>query len=161
MEPEIVRDKRRVLEHLRTARKFMPYLHVDMSAHSVVQLLGSRDRAQRALTALVQDGKIHYLENCSPDAYQAYADVPPPPPVVEPACDCTQGPDYEGPCSWCDVHGQPSAAYRQGLNEGRRQEREAVRAELAELERQRSAVLGFLDAVNREAERAGLEGTDR
>jgi hypothetical protein len=76
-ETEIERDKRRVLEHLRTARKFMPYLHESMSAHGVVELLGSRDRAQRALVALVQDRKIHYLETCSPDHYQAYADVEP------------------------------------------------------------------------------------
>jgi hypothetical protein len=75
---QLADDKTRVLEHLRTTRKFMPYLHESMSAHSVVELLGSRDRAQRALVALVQDRKITYLENCSPDHYQAYAaDLPP------------------------------------------------------------------------------------
>jgi hypothetical protein len=78
-ESAISRDKRRVLEHLRTSRKFMPFLHESMSARSVVELLGSRDRAQRALTALVQDGQIRFLENCSPDHYQAYAEIPPPP----------------------------------------------------------------------------------
>jgi hypothetical protein len=88
-ESEITRDKRRVLEHLRTARKFMPYLHESMSAHSVVKLLGSRDRAQRALVALVQDKKIHYLENCSPDHYQAYAEIPPPP-VPTPTTEATR-----------------------------------------------------------------------
>jgi len=74
-EPEITRDKRRVLEYLRGARKFMPYLHESRGAHEVVKLLGSRDRAQRALVALVQDRKITYLENCSPDHYQAHADM--------------------------------------------------------------------------------------
>lgn len=80
-EREIAQDKQRVLEHLRIAPKFMPYLHGSMSAHGVEKLLGSRDRAQRALVALVQDRKIRFLENCSPDCYQAFADVPPPPQV--------------------------------------------------------------------------------
>jgi hypothetical protein len=78
-EREIERDKRRVLEYLRSSRKFMPYLHESMPAHGAVKLLGSRDRAQRALVALVQDRKIRYLENCSPDHYQAFAEVSPPP----------------------------------------------------------------------------------
>jgi hypothetical protein len=75
-EREIDRDKRRVLEYLRSSRKFMPYLHESMPASGAVALLGSRDRAQRALVALVQDQKIVYLENCSPDHYQAFADPP-------------------------------------------------------------------------------------
>lgn len=78
-EREITRDKRRVLEYLQSSRKFMPYLHESMPASGAEALLGSRDRAQRALVALVQDRKITYLENCSPDHYQAYAEVSPPP----------------------------------------------------------------------------------
>lgn len=81
-ESEIVRDKRRVLEYLRSSRRFMPYLHESMPASGAEKLLGSRDRAQRALVALVQDQKITYLENCSPDHYQAYADLPPAPALI-------------------------------------------------------------------------------
>jgi hypothetical protein len=36
----------------------------------------------------------------------------------ESECTCTKGLDYEGPCSWCDVHGQPSVAHRQGVDAG-------------------------------------------
>jgi hypothetical protein len=79
-ESEIARDKRAVLEYLRSSRKFMPYLHESMPASGAVSLLGSRDRAQRALVALVQDRKITYLENCSPDHYQSHAE-----PVKTPA----------------------------------------------------------------------------
>lgn len=82
-EREIVRDKRRVLEYLQSSRKFMPYLHESMPAHGAEKLLGSRDRAQRALVALVQDRKIQYLENCSPDHYQAFAEMPPPPAIPD------------------------------------------------------------------------------
>ena len=80
---EIARDKRRVLEHMQSTRKFMPYLHESVGAHEIVKLLGSRDRAWRALVALVQDRKIQYLENCSPDHYQAFAEVSPPPLIPE------------------------------------------------------------------------------
>lgn len=80
-ETELERDKRRVLEYLQGSRKFMPYLHEGRSAYGAVKLLGSRDRAYRALVALVQDRKIHYLENCSPDHFQAYAVIDPPPTV--------------------------------------------------------------------------------
>lgn len=38
--------------------------------------------------------------------------------LAEAECTCTQGPDYEGPCSWCDVHGQPSVAHRHGVDAG-------------------------------------------
>lgn len=81
-ESEIDSDKRRVLEYLKEAPKFMPYLHEERSAGSVVRLLGSRDRAMRALVALVQDQKIEYLENCSPDHFRAFAEVAPPPSAV-------------------------------------------------------------------------------
>ncbi|MFN2539560.1 MAG: hypothetical protein ABR549_15605 [Mycobacteriales bacterium] len=43
-------------------------------------------------------------------------------------CTCTGGPDYEGPCVWCDVHGQPSVAWEQGVAEGQRRA-----ADIAEL----------------------------
>lgn len=53
------------------------------------------------------------------------------------ACACTGAPSYEGPCSWCDVHGQPSVAFDHGVAEGRRQELEVVQLALAELGRLR------------------------
>lgn len=96
-ESEIARDKRRVLEYLRSSRKFMPYLHESMPAHGAVKLLGSRDRAQRALVALVQDRKITYLENCSPDHYQAYAEIPPPPVIPEQEPGAPVGRELAGP----------------------------------------------------------------
>lgn len=50
----------------------------------------------------------------------------PPGAVVYPAaeCDCTPPPSYEGPCSWCDVHGTPSAAWQFGSAAGRREAHE-------------------------------------
>lgn len=45
-------------------------------------------------------------------------------------CTCTPPPSYEGPCAWCDVHGQPSVAWRQGLAEGRHNERVTAEMEL-------------------------------
>lgn len=66
---------RRTLERLREAPLLMPHLHYSVGAHEIVKMLGSRDRAQRALVTLVQAGKVRYLENCSPDHYQAYAEV--------------------------------------------------------------------------------------
>lgn len=84
-ERELDRDKRRVLEHLKEARKFMPYLHEGRSAGSVVKLLGSRDRAWRALVALVQDREIEYETHCSPDYFRAFAKVEPAPVPVDAA----------------------------------------------------------------------------
>lgn len=59
-------------------------------------------------------------------------------------CSCTGFPDYEGPCPWCDVHGQPSVAWDQGRAEGVREERamaalseaDLLRARVVELESQ-------------------------
>jgi len=102
-EREITRDKCRVLEHLKTAPKFMPYLHEGVGLHEIVKLLGSRDRAYRALVALVQDRKVEYEENCSPDYFRAFAEVAPTPPVpTEPTdeeIDATLGiePEQEQP----------------------------------------------------------------
>jgi hypothetical protein len=57
----------------------------------------------------------------------------------EDECSCTPLPFPEGPFAGCDVHGRPSVAYRHGLAEGRRQERELVQLELRELEQLRTA----------------------
>jgi hypothetical protein len=82
-EREIERDKRRVLEYLKEARKFMPYLHEGRSVAGIEKLIGNRDRAWRAILALVQDRKVEYEVNCSPDYVRAYADIPPAPsPIV-------------------------------------------------------------------------------
>lgn len=51
-------------------------------------------------------------------------------------CSCTPLPQPEGPCAWCDVHGQPSVAWSQGVEAGREQERclntEPLRSMLAQ-----------------------------
>jgi len=80
-ERQLDQDKARVLAHLKEARKFMPYLHEGRPVHYIEKLLGNRDRAWRAILALVQDRKVEYEVNCSPDYVRAFADMPPAPTI--------------------------------------------------------------------------------
>ena len=48
-------------------------------------------------------------------------------------CTCAGLPQPEGPCAWCDVHGQPSVAWSQGVESGAAQERTLANMELPDL----------------------------
>lgn len=61
-------------------------------------------------------------------------------------CTCTPLPDAEGPCAWCDIHGQPSVAWRQGSDEGRRNERVIANMEIRDLGDARNALVKELCA---------------
>lgn len=61
-------------------------------------------------------------------------------------CSCTPLPNAEGPCSWCDVHGQPSAAWDQGVAEGRHNERVIANLEIRDLGNARNELVKELRA---------------
>lgn len=48
-------------------------------------------------------------------------------------CTCTGFPQPEGPCAWCDVHGRPSVAWSQGVENGVQQERVLSEMRIADL----------------------------
>lgn len=48
-------------------------------------------------------------------------------------CSCIGFPQPEGPYAWCDVHGQPSVAWSQGIENGVQQERVLSEMRLADL----------------------------
>lgn len=76
-------------------------------------------------------------------------------------CTCTPLPDAEGPCAWCDIHGQPSVAWRQGSDEGRHNERVIAEMELKDAAKAynhtAAALLRERDRYRRSASDAAVE----
>lgn len=71
-------DVQRVLEKLREAPLFMPYVHYSVSFYELCKALGDEDRTRWALHVLCTRGKAQYETHCSPDHYSAFAELPAP-----------------------------------------------------------------------------------